>query len=66
MTTDSTTDKRQFTCECCGGTFDTGWTDEERDAEAKRNFPDLEPDDRLLVCDDCYKLIMAFNEHEIE
>jgi hypothetical protein len=50
-----------FTCEQCRGTFPKAWSDEERDAEAKANGFDL--DDAIIVCDDCYKAIMAFNEH---
>ncbi len=49
-----------YTCSECGGTFYTGRTDEEAQAEAVRNFgvrgdhPGM-----AIVCDDCYKAIMA-------
>jgi hypothetical protein len=51
-----------FTCESCGGTFDKVWSDEEAAAEAEENFPGLDvsdPAEAGVVCDDCYRHIMA-------
>lgn len=47
-----------FTCAHCGWTGEKGWSDEEAEAEAAQNFGDLEPDDRVLICDDCYRVMV--------
>ena len=49
-----------YKCAQCGGTFDKGWTDDEALAEKSANgFDEL---DCAVVCDDCYKTIMAWKE----
>jgi len=51
----------KFTCEACGKTFPTGWTDAEARAEAKANgWGDIAQDDMAIICDDCYKEIRAW------
>ncbi len=53
---------RTFTCDNCGKTFDSDWSDEEAAAEAQENFPGLDitdPDESGVVCDDCYQRIMS-------
>ena len=46
---------RKFTCESCGRELESKWTEEEAQAEAISNFGALpEPDDRAVICDDCY------------
>ena len=47
------TDKYQ--CAECDGVFDKGWSDEEAAAERDEVFPDLEPEDSAVVCEDCYR-----------
>jgi hypothetical protein len=49
-----------FKCDRCGGCFEKGWTDEERDLEATDNgfFDNVKLEDLLVVCDDCYKIGM--------
>ena len=52
----------RFTCASCGNSYPKGWTDEECNAEARVNFPDLDitdPCEAALVCDDCYTEIMT-------
>lgn len=44
-----------YTCDWCEGTFAKGWTDEEAEEESLRLFGKLAPDDRVLMCDDCFK-----------
>jgi hypothetical protein len=46
-----------YTCECCGGTFEKGWSDEEMRLESVEKFPELKDEDAAVVCDDCYKKI---------
>ena len=51
-----------FTCASCGETHDKGWSDEEAAAEAEELFPGIDvtdPDEAPVVCDDCYRHIMA-------
>lgn len=51
-----------FTCDNCGKTFESDWSDEDAAAEAQENFPGIDvtdPDEAGLVCDDCYQEIMA-------
>lgn len=49
---------RRFTCDSCGGTFDAGWSDEERDAEAVELWGET-PTDAAVVCDDCFQAMQA-------
>lgn len=58
---------KTYKCDMCGGTFDSGWSDEEAEAEYSGSFNELsqeEKADRAEVCDDCYKEFMA--EHGLE
>ena len=50
----------EYLCECCGGIFKKGWSDEEAQSEAKENFGDLPPEEAGVVCDDCYKKLMEW------
>lgn len=50
---------REFTCERCGLTFKSGWTQEEAEAEMRENFGEIAESDRVVVCDPCYRLITA-------
>lgn len=51
--------KDTYTCAECGGEFEKGWSDEEAKAEFGAEFTSHDLDDAALVCDDCYKKIMA-------
>ena len=48
-----------YTCAACRETFDKDWTDEEAEAEFKRDFPGIKDTERDLVCDECYNRIMS-------
>lgn len=48
-----------FTCAECGGTFGKGWSDEEGQAEARRNGFDPDAHDMVVVCDPCYMAMTA-------
>jgi hypothetical protein len=60
-------DCNRYTCERCRGTFVTDWTVAEADAEAETRYgvqnasAKLGPadGDMAMVCEDCFKLIMA-------
>ena len=52
-----------YVCDCCHGTFESGWSDQEARQEADRDFPYEDISDMALVCDDCDKKIMAFHNH---
>ena len=46
----------EFKCEICEEVFNTGWTNEEAEAEMWENFgPDICIEDCAVICDDCYK-----------
>ena len=50
-----------FTCECCGGTFQTAITEQTAAEEFNLLFPneELTPKNAGTVCDDCFNKIMA-------
>lgn len=50
-----------FTCAECGETFTKGWSDEEMLAEAAVNG--FDESDGVVVCEDCFALIMEANGH---
>lgn len=52
-----------FTCAHCGETFPKAWSDEEALAEAEVHG--FDPDDCVVVCEDCHVKIMAFNDHPL-
>lgn len=49
-----------FVCDRCGGTFDSG-SEEEAMKEYLENFKpeEIDREGRGVVCDDCYKFVMA-------
>jgi hypothetical protein len=49
-------EKNEFKCFCCEQTYEKAWTDDEAREEFKDNYPTDDPDDILVVCDDCYKI----------
>jgi rubredoxin len=51
---------RSFRCSRCGLWFAKGQTEEEAMAEYRANFKDFPKDQRALVCDDCYPIIVKF------
>jgi len=60
---------KTYICANCKGEFEFGWSDEEARQEAKENFPDLDVDDSVtavVVCHDCYLLIMGEHQTEIK
>lgn len=51
--------ENEYTCEACKGVFTKGWSDGEAAAESRVNFGDLPKDDMAIICDDCYRALMA-------
>ena len=50
----------EFVCEACGGTFESGWTEEERDKEAQGLWGvEILKEDCVRVCDDCFRVFMV-------
>lgn len=47
-----------YTCAACGGTFEATRDHDEQLAEYSKAFPDSPPEDRDVVCDDCYRAMM--------
>lgn len=51
-----------YTCNNCKKTFESDWSDEDALQEKTNLFPILPIEKMSLVCDDCFKQIMEFNE----
>jgi DNA-directed RNA polymerase subunit RPC12/RpoP len=49
----------EYTCSICQGRFETTWSDKEAMAEAKKNFPEVSPTNRAIVCETCYLKVMG-------
>ena len=51
----------EYKCEACCEIFIEGWTKEEAEQEAVKNFGAMvsNPDECGIVCDDCYNKIMV-------
>jgi DNA-directed RNA polymerase subunit RPC12/RpoP len=48
---------KTYTCAHCGGTFESGWSDEDANAEALENWGVTDAsrrDDMAEICDDCH------------
>lgn len=56
------TDTDMYTCDECGATHEKGWTDAEATAEMVANFGELDADDIAVVCDDCYRKMVAWKD----
>jgi len=55
----------EYQCANCKEIFEKGWSDEEAKKECEDHFGCcLQPDDPV-VCDDCYKKIMDYNENPL-
>lgn len=52
----------EYKCDCCYQIFEKGWSDEEAEKEAKGLFPEEQPKDMALVCEDCFVKIMKYNK----
>ena len=46
-----------FQCHLCRETFGKAWTDEEALEELNRDFPGYKPEECVILCDDCHKLV---------
>ena len=50
---------RTVTCDACGKTFDSQWSEEERDTEAVKNFGESIQSRRCsTLCNECYERLM--------
>lgn len=50
---------KNYTCECCGGSFDSPRSEEETLQEMRENFGDIPEEHRARVCDDCYRKVLS-------
>ncbi len=55
----------EYRCAMCKNVYAKGWSEEEARAEAQQYWPNLQPDDREVVCDDCWQKIRP-DEHPAE
>lgn len=49
----------EYRCAHCGEVYEKGWTEAEALAESAENFGPIASDDVAVVCDDCYKKMVA-------
>jgi hypothetical protein len=49
----------EFTCDACGGTFTSEWSDEDAQTEAALAFDPAELEGAAVVCDDCFQDMRA-------
>jgi hypothetical protein len=50
----------EYECASCGVNLEKGWSDSKAVEELEKNFgPGIATADCEIVCDDCYKIIMA-------
>lgn len=54
-----------FICDNCGGEFPSGDEDKAL-AEMRRDFGDLPPEERAVICDECYKLVCPNSSSETQ
>jgi hypothetical protein len=49
-----------YTCDACGGTFESKWSEAEAQAEYSIEFAKEKAAgmDRAVICDDCYRAFM--------
>lgn len=50
--------KAIYVCENCKRTFYEAWTEAEAMAEYATNFPDSQGEEKVIICDDCYRQLM--------
>ena len=55
---------KTFTCNHCGGVFESNWTEEEAKAEQHKNWGDIPDEDMVQICDDCYQKFMGWAKEE--
>lgn len=51
-----------YTCNNCKKASESSWSEEEAILEKEKLFDDLQINKMDMVCDDCFKKIMDFNE----
>jgi len=54
-----------YVCNCCRTVQETDWDDTSAEDEAVRVFGEV-PDDAVIVCDDCYRAMMAIAGADVE
>ena len=47
----------EYQCAECGEDFICEWSDEEAITEYKENFPGMENEETVLVCDECFNQV---------
>jgi len=49
---------RQYVCQACGGKFESDQTDEAAEEDMLKNEGFISPEERAIVCDDCYQILL--------
>ena len=53
---------RTYVCELCKEENIPGWSEEEAKTESDLLFPELKKEQLVQICDDCFHMVMDFNE----
>lgn len=53
---------KSYKCANCLEEFDAGWSDEEASVEFNQDFSGFDIADAEVVCDDCYKEMVAWKK----
>ncbi len=53
----------EYKCDRCGEVFVKGWSDEDAESEAVEIFGEKALENRAVVCDDCYNIVMGVNQN---
>ena len=48
----------RYRCEMCDKTFESGWSEEEALEEMKRDWGEVAPEHRAVICDHCHDELM--------
>jgi hypothetical protein len=51
---------KTYTCDHCGSTFTSEWSEEEALAEATENYGSFLGEDPAEICDPCYQKLQAW------
>jgi DNA-directed RNA polymerase subunit RPC12/RpoP len=55
---------RFYTCDNCKQLFESGWSEDDAQAESERLWGKRDPREMSVICDDCFKLFMKWRRGE--
>ena len=55
----------EYKCQLCGGIFEKVWSNEEAENEMKELWGELKEEERVVICDDCFKMVYPSKNLEL-